>query len=83
MNDDSLEFDISEINPSDTKDSEIKGVLPPDTQIGSHVNVKAKLSAPEVVSGGLFSSSFVVYNIETIPLGWTVKRRYSDFLWLR
>lgn len=79
----SLEFDITEINSYDIKDSEIKGVLPPETEIATHVNVKVTLSSPEINSGGFFSKSFIAYNIETQPLGWLVKRRYRNFLWLR
>ncbi len=32
---------------------------------------------------GLFSTGFGAFKVETIPLGWSVWRRYSDFVWLR
>ena len=38
---------------------------------------------PEVVKGGLFSSSYIKYSIKTEPMGWLVKRTFSDIVWLR
>ncbi|CAD8173000.1 unnamed protein product [Paramecium octaurelia] len=35
------------------------------------------------IPGGIFTSSYYSYTVQTDPLGWTVSRRYSDFLWLR
>ncbi|CAD8067055.1 unnamed protein product [Paramecium primaurelia] len=35
------------------------------------------------ISGGIFTSSYYSYTVQTDPIGWTVQRRYSDFLWLR
>lgn len=40
------------------------------------------VSSPEVVSG-MMSIRHVVYNVKTEPLGYTVRRRYNDFDWLR
>ena len=31
----------------------------------------------------MFSSSFVLFDVNTEPLQWNVKRRYTDFSWLR
>ena len=42
-----------------------------------------KVSNPEKVSGGIFSKSFISYTVETKPFGFSTKKRYSDFLWLR
>ena len=39
--------------------------------------------SPTQVKGGIFSSSYVQYTVKTAPQGWTVKRRYNDFFWLR
>mmetsp|Transcript_22059 Transcript_22059/g.20054 ORF Transcript_22059/g.20054 Transcript_22059/m.20054 type:complete len:471 (-) Transcript_22059:46-1458(-) len=36
---------------------------------------------PEVI--GSLMSKYVVYNVRTEPLGYSVKRRYNDFVWLR
>ena len=38
---------------------------------------------PELVKGGLLSSSYITYRVITKPYNWTVKRRFSDFFWLR
>jgi len=35
------------------------------------------------VKGGLFSASYIQYQVTTMPFGWSVKRRFSDFFWLR
>lgn len=44
---------------------------------------KALILRPEHVKGGIFTASFIQYKIKTLPFGWEVKRRYSDFNWLR
>jgi hypothetical protein len=38
---------------------------------------------PKTVDGGIFGSNYVLYEIHTKPLGWSVSRRYSDFDLLR
>ena len=40
-------------------------------------------TSPRLKSGGLFGSSFMEYSVKTEPLGWQVKRRFSDFETLR
>lgn len=42
-----------------------------------------QLSNPEKKEGSLFSKSYVTYTIKTIPFQYEVKRRFSDFEWLR
>ena len=42
-----------------------------------------KLSFPEKVEGGLFSKSYVTYLMQTNPMGYKIRKRYSDFEWLR
>ena len=42
-----------------------------------------KISFPEKVEGGLFSKSYVTYLMQTTPLGFKIRKRYSDFEWLR
>ena len=49
--------------------------LPKDTDI--------KLSFPQKTEGGLFSKSFVTYLMNTTPLDSKIRKRYSDFEWLR
>lgn len=34
-------------------------------------------------SGGFFGRDFMEYTLKTNPQGWEVKRRFSDFEWLR
>ena len=45
--------------------------------------LKIVISSPEKVEGGLFSSAYVTYLVTTHPLNYVVRRRYSDFEWLR
>lgn len=45
--------------------------------------LKITISSPEKVEGGLFSSAYVTYLVTTHPLNYVVRRRYSDFEWLR
>jgi hypothetical protein len=37
----------------------------------------------ETVEGGLFSQTYVIYTVDTPSQGWSVTRRYNDFVWLR
>jgi len=41
------------------------------------------LSDPEKHSGGFFTSAYMTYIVTTEPQNFKVKRRYSDFEWLR
>lgn len=49
--------------------------------------VPINLFSPEKKSsGGLFgigASTFFEYQVTTVELGWDVKRRFADFVWLR
>ena len=38
---------------------------------------------PKEMDGGVFGKNYVVYEVQTEPLGWMVLRRYSDFDLLR
>ena len=46
-------------------------------------DAEIKICFPEKVEGGLFSKSYVTYLMNTNPLGFKLRRRYSDFEWLR
>jgi len=46
-------------------------------------NVTITISAPEKHSGGFFQSDYITYSVYTDPLNYKVRRRYSDFEWLR
>ena len=53
------------------------------TPLGISDNPSIQVGFPEKVEGGFFSKSYVTYLITTIPLNLKVRRRYSDFDWLR
>jgi sorting nexin-7/30/sorting nexin-8 len=42
-----------------------------------------EVTDPQVVTHSMFSKSYANYLVITSPFGWTVRRRYSDFEWLR
>lgn len=46
-------------------------------------NIIINLKNPIEISGGMFSKNFILYTIETQPMGWIVQRRYNDFELLR
>ena len=48
------------------------------------INPKVKISNPEKhSSNNILQPSYTVYTVETMCLGWSVKRRYKDFYWLQ
>ena len=53
------------------------------SDFSNKANIIVKVSNPEKVAGGIFSKSFISYTVETQPFGYSTKKRYSDFLWLR
>jgi len=53
------------------------------TKITNINHIKINLGYPLVVEGGFFSRSYVTYSINTIPLNLNVRKRYSDFEWLK
>ena len=57
--------------------------LSESTPISESGSVQIKLSSPEKVDGGIFGKSYVTYLIESSPFGFRVRKRYSDFEWLR
>ena len=54
-----------------------------NTIISELKNIKINLLEPQVVDGGFFSRKYVTYLIKTIPFEIKVRKRYSDFEWLR
>jgi sorting nexin-7/30/sorting nexin-8 len=53
------------------------------TPLGISDSPYMQVGFPEKVEGGFFSKSYVTYLITTFPLNIKVRRRYSDFQWLR
>ena len=50
--------------------------------ISDEYDLYIKISEPKVVEGNFFSKSYVSYLVETEPLGYQVRRRFNDFIWL-
>ena len=46
-------------------------------------NIKIELSLGEKVAGNIFRKAYMTYIVSTSPLNLKVRRRYSDFEWLR
>ena len=46
-------------------------------------NIQITVGSFEKVEGKIFSKSYVSYLITTMPFNWNVRRRFSDFEWLR
>mmetsp|Transcript_18497 Transcript_18497/g.33372 ORF Transcript_18497/g.33372 Transcript_18497/m.33372 type:complete len:212 (-) Transcript_18497:1975-2610(-) len=61
----------------------VQGTMASKNELASTSSIDIFVTEPEVVPGGLFSSPFIVFYVITTPLGWSVKRRFSDFVWLR
>jgi sorting nexin-7/30/sorting nexin-8 len=51
--------------------------------LGKTENLSISITGFEKVEGKLFAKSYTVYIIKTSPLNLVVKRRFSDFEWLR
>ena len=61
----------------------VKTKLPDNTELTESYGVDIKLSSPEKIEVGIFAKSYVTYLVETNPFGFRVRKRYSDFEWLR
>ena len=76
-----------EINPNHTQfqsqDEFIHCEKVTSNELSQVKEAEIKLSFPEKVEGGLFSKSYVTYLMQTNPMGYKIRKRYSDFEWLR
>ena len=45
--------------------------------------LKANVIGYETKIAGMFATKYTLYMIKTVPFNCEVKRRYSDFFWLR
>ena len=50
--------------------------------ISDEYDLYIKISDPKVIEGNFFAKSYVSYLVETEPLGYQVRRRFNDFIWL-
>ena len=65
------------------KIKDIQCTLLEQTKLGTTDNAYVQVLSPEKVEGGFFSKSYMTYLVSTIPLNLNVRRRYSDFEWLK
>ena len=84
-NNDLIQMDI-EHNPNNKFQAQeeyihCEKVSPNELSLSKEIDIK--LSFPQKVDGGLFSKSYVTYLMQTTPLGYKIRKRYSDFDWLR
>ena len=54
-----------------------------NNEISNCDNIQITVGSFEKVEGGIFSKSYVSYLVTTMPFNWNVRRRFSDFEWLR
>ena len=45
--------------------------------------ITISIKNPKEMDGGVFGKNYVLYEVQTDPIGWTVLRRFSDFDMLR
>ena len=53
------------------------------SELGLSENPKITVTSPMKVNPGFFSKSYISYLVTTTPLNLQVRRRYTDFEWLR
>lgn len=53
-----------------------KGIL-------NNVEVKVQMRNPQLAKKNMFDTSYILYDLFIEKFNWVVKRRYSDFVWLR
>ena len=54
-----------------------------NNEISNCNNIQITVGSFEKVEGKIFSKSYVSYLVTTMPFNWNVRRRFSDFEWLR
>ena len=60
---------------------ECEKIIPNELTLPNETDIK--LSFPQKTEGGIFSKSYVTYLMQTVPLNFKLRKRYSDFEWLR
>ena len=78
---------LTDPKPESLVDTDSLIVLPcnslHETEISLYSDLAFKCGSPKLQKSGFFSKKFIEYELTTPSLGWRVKRRYSDFIWLR
>ena len=54
-----------------------------DKSVLNDKKVTITIRNPKEMSGGVFGKNYILYEVQTDPLGWVVNRRFSDFDSLR
>ena len=54
-----------------------------DKSVLNDKKVTVKIKNPKQMTGGVFGKHYILYEVQTEPLGWLVQRRFSDFDSLR
>lgn len=72
----------SPIDEKETKGVEIVCKKLEKSQLNDK-DIKVVIKNPKSVETGFLTSNYVHYEVETSPFKWLVRRRYSDFEWLR
>ena len=77
---------IKEINNNNNKiiDEEyINCNISETTPISKRTDIEITVSDPQKMEGGIFSKGYITFLVKTKPLKLEVRRRFSDFEWLR
>ena len=53
------------------------------TPISKKTDIKITITDPQKMEGGIFSKGYATYLVKTEPFKFEVRRRFSDFEWLR
>ena len=54
-----------------------------ETELGKQTEIVIKIGFPEKKDGGFFGRTIIEFTVAAVPLGFVVKRSYSDFEWLK
>ena len=81
----------SDLKNKDEKEIEFGLIIPDnllckkcdDTELSNVENITIIVDSPKKKEGGFFSKSYLTLEINTKPLQYKVRRRYTDFYWLR
>ena len=72
-----------ELNYGVVSKNEINCLKSLNIEYSKYNNIQVIIDGFEKVEGGIFRKPYMIYLVRTIPFNWNVKRRFSDFQWLR